>query len=417
MYSPIKLLNKLVRNFSQRFVMIIGLGLLALLTFVLLTFLENNLSTVEYGEFAAFWSLVMGLIMGVTYPLETHGLSLKNLNYTKAEATKREYDGLKTVMAATLVVLIIFSPIYIDRVFQGKWLYLAALTITLVSFSTIYAARARMLNHYKFNTYASLMSLEGFLRILFVILTLYFSTSTGINSALAISFAAGIVALWSSANVNLNLLKIISEKVHFRFSIFKLVLGNLIIILVLNIGPFFIHAYDQSGELSGRELNALTIARIPVFLGPVIQSILIPRFQTIHNVEKNTNYNFLKRAIRIATVISISWILIFGVFGKQIVELLFGNGSTSVNSNFYLLAGITGSYIVLMVLQSFFVSINKSKKVTNALVFGLLVALTSLALPFEIVLRAELFSIIAMSVPAVYLLLNLKFRKTKTAIS
>jgi O-antigen/teichoic acid export membrane protein len=397
--------------------MIIGLGTLAVLTFVLLTFLENNLATLEYGEFAAFWSLVMGLIMGVTYPLETHGLSLKNLHYTKAEATKREFDGIKTVAVATFVVLIVFSPIYVNIIFQGRWLYLAALLITLVSFSTIYAARARMLNKYKFNSYAGLMSLEGALRIIFVVLALYFSKSTGMNSALAVSFAASIVALWSAKLVNLNFLNVISQKVHFRFDIFKLVLGNLVIILVLNIGPFLIHAYDQTGELSGRELNALTIARIPVFLGPVIQSILIPRFQTIHNVEKITNYNFLKRAISLATVISISWILTFGVFGKQIVELLFGIGSTSVNSNFYLLAGITGSYIVLMVLQSFFVSINQSKKVTNALVVGLLVALTSLALPFEIVLRAELFSITAMSVPAVYLLLNLKFRKTKTAIS
>jgi O-antigen/teichoic acid export membrane protein len=174
-----------------------------------------------------------------------------------------------------------------------------------------------------------------------------------------------------------------------------------------------IHAIDQSGELSGKELNALTISRIPVFLGPVIQSILIPRFQSIHNVQKITNYDFLKKTVIFATTISITWILTFGIFGKQIVELLFGKNSTSSSSNFYLLGGLTGSYIILMVLQSFFVSINQSKKVTNALVIGLIAAFISLALPVDIVLRAELFSIIAMSLPAFYLLVKLKVQDRK----
>ena len=394
-----------------------GIGLLAVLTFALLTYLENNLSTVEYGEFAAFWSLVMGLIMGVTYPLETHGLSLQNLNYSKNESLKREYDGIKTVMITIAVLLLIFAPIYVNRIFQGKWLYLPAFLITLTSFTTIYAARARLLNNYKFKIYAGLMSAEGVLRILFVTFAIFFVSNSGVNAALAISLAAATIAILTGRIVNLNLLKVISQKVHFRFSVFKLVLGNLIVILVLNIGPFLIHAYDQSGEFSGRELNALTISRIPVFLGPVIQSILIPKFQNLYNVRKITNHNFLKQTLLLATVISATWVIVFGINGKQIVELMFGKDSTSSNSNFYLLGGITGSYIILMVLQSFFVSINQSKKVTSALVIGLLLALISLKLPIEIVLRAELFSFLAMSIPATYLLIKLKLQNQEKCVT
>ena len=411
-----KRVKRLYERIPNRVVMIIGLGFLAVLTFVLLTYLEKNLPASEYGEFAAFWSLVMGLIMGVSYPLETHGLSLQNLNLSKDEALNKEYGGIKSVLIALAVILIIFAPLYINKIFQGEWLYLPALLITLVSFTTIYAARARLLNSFKFRIYAGLMSVEGGLRIFFVALAILFLGKSGLNSAFAISFASVVVAFWSARVVNLRFLNLVSQKIHFRFNIFKLVIGNLIVILVLNIGPFLIHAIDESGELSGKELNALTISRIPVFLGPVIQSILIPRFQSIHNVQKITNYDFLKKTIIFATTISITWILTFGIFGKQIVELLFGKNSTSSSSNFYLLGGLTGSYIILMVLQSFFVSINQSKKVTNALVIGLIAALISLALPVDIVLRAELFSIIAMSLPAFYLLAKLKVQDKEKAV-
>ncbi len=397
----------LQKKIKGRLVLVLGIGNLALLTFFLLVTLENNLAPREYSEFAAFWSFLMGIVMGFTYPLETNGLAVKSFK-DKDRQTRNELSAAKSVVVVLTLITLVTSPFYVSQIFNNNWLYLFAFLIVVISFSTIYLCRARLLNDKQYLKYSIFLSAEGVARIVLSLLFILTFNGSGIQASLAVVLSSLLVAIFIAKSVNFKLKSLFENKNKINLNIFNLVFANLIIILILNAGPFFIHAIDTTGELAGKELNSLTISRIPVFLGPLVQSILIPKFQTLSSNEQLVAKRFFIKSLSAIAIFAFLWVVFFGMLGKYLVEILFGPNSVGENSNLFLLASITGSYLILLVIQSYFVAMHLNKQIRTGLGVGSITLLICLVLPLPIVIRTEIACALAMFIPVLFLIYQTK---------
>ena len=81
---------------------IVGTGVLALGSYVLLAITSRQLSAHEYSLFAAFWSVVMGLILGAAAPLETFGLSTTTMFNNELQIDKQFVSAIRIVLLAMM---------------------------------------------------------------------------------------------------------------------------------------------------------------------------------------------------------------------------------------------------------------------------------------------------------------------------
>lgn len=389
----------------------IGIATFALLTFFLLRFVENRLSDHEYGQFAAFWSLLMGFVIGFTYPLESFGLGLKNRSLTDEEKDMEELSAIKTAVTPIAYVLVLFSPLYVSKAFDGLWVYVLLLISCLGSFALIYTSRARFLNKNLYNRYAGLLGFEGTLRLVFAVLLLSLASPSGANAALAITAAAFFAAFTGARLSTLQLRNILKLKLPKRTSIQKLILANIATITILNIGPFMIKILQSDGALPGKELNSLTIARIPIFLGPIIQSFLIPRIQSHKNA--NQKENFLPSFALMSSFVYLIGVVIFGKYGRTVVKIIYGEESTALGTNYFLISITTALYLLFITVQSHFIAVDNTKPLGSAALIGLFAFSIAMLLPLEILTRTEIASATAFLFALAYLGRGYILRKIK----
>ena len=138
---------------------LIGISALALGSYLLLAITSRSLSPHEYSMFAAFWSVVMGLILGATAPLETFGLGTTSINKDKLQIDRQFVDAIQIVFVIALICILLLVPWSVPRVFDGHWSFLIATLFALVGFLFTYSARGILIVEHKSSRYAQLMSL------------------------------------------------------------------------------------------------------------------------------------------------------------------------------------------------------------------------------------------------------------------
>jgi O-antigen/teichoic acid export membrane protein len=408
------MLNSKVKN-GNHLHMGAGIGFFALLTFFLLRGIEARLSLLEYGQFAAFWALLMGLVMGFTYPLESFGLALKSRNLNKVEIQNEEISAIQTAVIPVATLIILLAPIYVTLAFGGSWIYSALLLLCLTSFALIYSSRARLLNRNRFTWYAGLLGFEGLLRIAIAIILLTYISNSGISAGVSITIAAILTAWRAKRIVDLPSFSILLKKLPFNKAFVRIILANLATLTILNISPFLIQIFRNESGLSGKELNSLTIARIPIFLGPIIQSYLIPRIQFRTFEQGASNKHFLIKFMVASLFIYLLGILAFGIFGKSIVEVIYGQNSTALETNFFLIASTSALYLLFITVQSYFIAQNRINPIGKAAVFGIFTMFFVLLGPGEIILKTEIASAAAFTASLSYLGVTTLYRRKITS--
>jgi O-antigen/teichoic acid export membrane protein len=306
------------------------------------------------------------------------------------------------------------SPIYVTLAFGGSWIYSVLLLLCLTSFALIYSSRARLLNRNQFTGYAGLLGFEGLLRIATAIILLTYISNSGISAGVSITVAAILTAWRAKRIVDLPSFSILLKKLPFNKAIVRIILANLATLTILNISPFLIQIFRNESGLSGKELNSLTIARIPIFLGPIIQSYLIPRIQFRTFEQGASNKHFLSKFMAASFIIYLLGILVFGMFGKSIVEVIYGQNSTALETNFFLIASTSALYLLFITVQSYFIAQNRINPIGKAAVFGIFTMFFVLLGPGEIILKTEIASAAAFAASLSYLGVTTLYRRKMT---
>ena len=392
---------------------LIGIGALALGSYLLLAITSRALSPHEYSMFAAFWSVVMGLILGATAPLETFGLGTTSINEDKLQIDRQFVDAIRLVFSILLICILLILPWSVPRVFDGHWSFLIATVLTLVGFVFTYSARGILIVEHKSSKYAQLMSLESLLRILLALLLIAVIGAAGSSVALAVALAAVITGALSYYSVRFHLeLKVRVSSLRFKNTgtFTPLLVASMATLLLLNLGPFVVqYLAGAQAAAAGVFLNALTLSRIPIMLGPVLQARLVPSVVAILSREKfPTLFKLIGKGLRILLVGGLIFVVTFSLFGNLVIDLLFG-GATKLNHlDLALLAIPTVLYLFAVTFQSVLVALKETRSIAKAWSAGLGFYFLALLIPVDAILKVEIAGVIAMLAVVALLFFQLK---------
>jgi O-antigen/teichoic acid export membrane protein len=363
--------------------------------------------------FAAFWSVVMGLILGATAPLETFGLGTTSITEDKLKIGRQFIDAIRLVFSIVLICVLLILPWSVPRVFDGHWSFLIATVLALVGFLFTYSARGILIVEHKSSRYAQLMSLESLLRILLALLLIAVIGAGGSSVALAVALAAVLVGALSYYSVRFH----IDPKVRVNSLSFKntgtftpLLIASMATLLLLNLGPFVVqYLAGAQAAAAGVFLNALTLSRIPIMLGPVLQARLVPSVVAILSREEfPTLIKLIGKGVRTLIIGGVIFVMTFSLFGNMVIDVLFG-GTTRLNRlDLALLAVPTVLYLFAVTFQSVLVALKQTKSIARAWSVGLGFYFLALLIPVDAILKVEIAGVIAMLAVVTLLFFQLK---------
>jgi O-antigen/teichoic acid export membrane protein len=253
-----------------------GLG-----SYVLLIIVAKNTSTVDYADFAVFWSLTVVVGLGVFYPLE--------------QETARESAGLpvvrrggfaRIVLAASagcavllgLFSLVFLTPNGVD--YLGSPLLVVALIISFAGYAVQFPVRGFLSGSGRTSSYSAVVALEGLLRILLPAMLVLVGLTGSFWFAGVIGVAAGLSVV--PRLLGRDRLWLARDRPGFglflsRFG--RLIVAALSIQFLLNSGVLVAKALSGPGDevLAAQILTSISIARIPIFGYQVLQILYIPR--------------------------------------------------------------------------------------------------------------------------------------------
>jgi O-antigen/teichoic acid export membrane protein len=372
--------------------------------------------------FAAFWSVVMGLILGATAPLETFGLGTTSINQDKLKIDRQFIDAIRLVFSIVLICILLILPWSVPRVFDGHWSFLIATVLALVGFLFTYSARGILIVEHKSSRYSQLMSLESLLRILLALLLIAVIGAGGSSVALAVALAAVLAGALSYYSVRFHLeLKVQVSSLSFKNTgtFTPLLVASMATLLLLNLGPFVVqYLAGAQAAAAGVFLNALTLSRIPIMLGPVLQARLVPSVVAILSREQfPTLLKLIGKGVRTLIIGGVIFVVTFSLFGNKVIDVLFG-GTTKLNHlDLALLAVPTVLYLFAVTFQSVLVALKQTKSIALAWSVGLGFYFLALLIPVGAILKVEIAGVIAMLVVVTLLFFQLKQAMSSGSVS
>ena len=413
--------NWTMESHSTRNVLI-GIGALALGSYLLLAITSRALSPHEYSMFAAFWSVVMGLILGATAPLETFGLGTTSINDEKIQIDQQFTDAIRLVFSIVLICILLILPWSVPRVFDGHWSFLIATVLALVGFLFTYSARGILIVEHKSSRYAQLMSLESLLRILLALLLIAVIGAGGSSVALAVALAAVLAGALSYYSVRFHIaLKVRSKSLSFKNTgtFTPLLVASMATLLLLNLGPFVLqYLAGAQAATAGVFLNALTLSRIPIMVGPVLQARLLPSVVAIVSREQfPTLFKLIGKGLRTLIIGGVVFVATFSLLGNRAIDLLFGGSTTLDHLDLALLALPTVLYLIAVAFQSVLVALKQTKSIAKAWSVGLGFYFLALLIPVGAILKVEMAGVIAMVAVVTLLFFQLKRAMSAETVS
>jgi O-antigen/teichoic acid export membrane protein len=271
----------------------------------------------------------MGLILGATAPLETFGLGTTSITEDKLQIDRQFVDAIRLVFSIVLICVLLILPWSVPRVFDGHWSFLIATVLALVGFLFTYSARGILIVEHKSSRYAQLMSLESLLRILLALLLIAVIGAGGSSVALAVALAAALVGALSYYSVRFHIdLKVRVSSLSFKNTgtFTPLLIASMATLLLLNLGPFVVqYLAGAQAAAAGVFLNALTLSRIPIMLGPVLQARLVPSVVAILSREEfPTLIKLIGKGVRTLIIGGVIFVMTFSLFGNMVIVVLFG---------------------------------------------------------------------------------------------
>ena len=188
--------------------------------------------------------------------------------------------------------------------------------------------------------------------------------------------------------------------------------------LVLNMSPLAVEvlAGPDQAEDPGRFLNALLIARLPLFFFQAIQASLLPRLSALVSAGRfDEMVHVFRRLIGLVVGIGGVAILVCAAIGTRIVELAFGADFAVERRDMVLLAASSAVLMVALSLAQALMACRAQGRMATAWVLGLVAFPVVVALGDDLFLRVELGLLATVSVAALSMATLLVERLRSTA--
>ena len=385
----------------------VGGGLLVngLAAYAFITLASRDLGPEAYTPVGLLWALSFLLGPGFFQPLEQEVARI-----VAARSDRRIGPVVRTAgcVGASMVGLLgVLTLLLGDRIrhdlFDGHGLLLVGLLLVLIGLGIGHLVRGVLAGLGRFGGYARYFIGDGLGRLVMVLVLV--ATAGGVGAyGLAVGLAPFIgVALALAGQRELSLEGPAEPVGAFSRALGALLVASVATALVLNVSPLAVEVLagpDQADD-PGRFLNALLIARVPLFFFQAVQASLLPRLSALVGAGRfDELVHVFRRLLGLVVGIGGLAVAVCAVFGAWIVEFAFGADFAVERQDMVLLAG---SSAVLMVALSFaqaLMACRAQGRMALAWVLGLAAFPLVVALGDDLFLRVELGLLATVSVAA-----------------
>ena len=398
-----------------------GLVVNGLAAYTFITLASRDLGAEAYTPVGLLWALSFLLGPGFFQPLEQE---------TARFIAGRPADGLRAVVrpAAILggslalglvVVAVVAAPWIVDSLFAGHDVLLVGLLLVLVGLGTGHLVRGVLAGLGRFGNYSRYFIGDGLGRLLLVgvgslVLTNEVAVyGLAVGGAPFLGVAAALTgrrsmpgrpgappdetAAPSDAHAALAAATVVmgrrSELRALAPAMGFLLVASVFTAIVLNVSPLAVEllAGPSEREEAGRFLNALLVARVPLFFYQAVQASLLPKLSSLAADGHLEEFRrVLGRLLALVGALGAAAVLGCALVGHLVVEMAFGVEFAVERRDMVLLAT---SSAVLMIVLSFAQALIAQRcqgRVALAWLAGLCVFPLVLAFGGDLFLRVEL---------------------------
>ena len=297
-----------------------------------------------YTPLGMLWALSFLLGPGIFQPLEQQtARSIASRSGREIIPVAKAASIIGGSVTLLLIILALsFNSWLTESIFSGESSLLIAIILVVVGLGSAHLVKGVLAGAGRFKNYAQYLVGEGLGRLVATAVLAIFASGEVWMYGLALGLSPFIGI--SFALIRQNDLIRHGSPVRAReisSSLGILLLASLATAMVLNVSPLAVELLAGTGEKEepGKFLNALLIARIPLFFFQAIQAALLPRLSQLVVAEDYEKFKHeLKRLLSFVTVFGVCFIFLMAVAGQWVTRIAFGSEYEISNRNMLLLA-------------------------------------------------------------------------------
>jgi len=385
-----------------------GLVVNGLTAYAFITLASRDLGAEAYSPVGLLWALSFLLGPGFFQPLEQE---------TARVIAGQSDDRLRSVVrpAAILggslalglaMVAALSAPWMVDSLFAGHGVLLVGLLLVLLGLGAGHLARGVLAGLGRFGGYARYFIGDGVGRLVLVgLLTLFVADEVAVyglavGGAPFLGVAAALVGQRRAGRRPSGPAPEDSPAVGRRAELGALApaLGALLVAsvstaVVLNVSPLAVEllAGPAQVDAAGRFLNALLVARVPLFFFQAVQASLLPKLSALAADQRFDEFRrVLGRLLALVGALGLAAVVACALVGHRVVEIAFGAEFAVDRRDMVLLAASSAVLMVVLCLAQALIAHRCQGRMALAWLVGLVAFPLVLALGDDLFLRVEL---------------------------
>ncbi|MDE0832800.1 MAG: hypothetical protein OSA36_00695 [Acidimicrobiales bacterium] len=404
-----------------------GLVVNGLAAYTFITLASRDLGAEAYTPVGLLWALSFLLGPGFFQPLEQE---------TARAIAGRSANGLRSVVrpAAILggslalalsVVAMVAAPWIVDSLFAGQGILFVALLLVLVGLGTGHLVRGVLAGLGRFGGYARYFIGDGIGRLLLVGIGSLVLTDDvavyglAVGGAPFLGVAAALTGRRSTARGSEESAPesepaTVAAGRRAELGALAPAMGFLLVAsvstaIVLNVSPLAVEllAGPTQRDEAGRFLNALLVARVPLFFFQAVQASLLPKLSSLAADGHMEEFrHVLARLLALVGALGAAAVVACAVAGHLVVEMAFGAEFAVGRRDMILLATSSAVLMIVLSLAQALIAQRCQGRMALAWLVGLTAFPIVLAFGGDLFLRVELAllatvvtAMVAMAVP------------------
>ena len=353
-----------------------------------------------YTPLGMLWALSFLLGPGIFHPLEQQ--TARSIASRFGEETTPVFKAASIVGGiATLLIVICalcFNSWLTEDIFSDQRSLLIAIILVVIGLGSAHLVKGVLAGTGRFKNYSRYLIGEGLGRLLVTAILVIFASGEVWMYGLALGLSPFIgisAALFRQKDLIKPGPKVKAKEISGSLGV--LLIASLATAMVLNVSPLTVEllAGPNQKEEPGKFLNALLIARIPLFFFQAVQAALLPRLsQLMASKELEKFKHELMRLLGFVTVFGACFLFLIAVSGQWVTRIAFGSEYEISRQDMTLLAVSSVGLMYALSLTQGLLALHRQGYSAAAWVSGIATFPATIFLGDDLFLRVEVALIV-----------------------
>ena len=389
----------------------LALGLLinGVSAYIFISVASRDLGAEIYTPLGMLWALSFLLGPGIFQPLEQQtARSIASRSGREIIPVAKAASIIGGSVTLLLVILALsFNEWLTESIFSGESSLLIAIILVVVGLGSAHLVKGILAGAGRFKNYAQYLVGEGLGRLVATAVLAIFASGEVWMYGLALGLSPFIGILFALIRQN-DLIRhgppVKAREISSSLGV--LLMASLATAMVLNVSPLAVELLAETSqkEEPGKFLNALLIARIPLFFFQAIQAALLPRLSQLVASEDYEKFkNELIRLLSFVTVFGVCFIVLMGVAGQWATRIAFGSEYEISTRNMLLLAISSIGLMYALSITQGLLAFHRQGLSATAWIVGIATFPVTISFGDDLFLRVEIALILTVLITTVLL--------------